>query len=79
VKNIYLLSNLSERILIDYAIEPLLFSKLLELPFPPNNMCTEEDDWDNLSDVRLDFHDEQSISLGTCCNAYLRIEDCFQY
>jgi hypothetical protein len=42
-------------------------------------MRTEEDDWDNLSDVRLDFPDDQSVSLRTCRDACLRTEDCFQY
>jgi hypothetical protein len=48
-------------------------------------MRTEEDDWDNLSDVRLDFPDDrsvslnQSVSLSTCRDTCLRTEDCFQY
>jgi hypothetical protein len=60
-------------------MEPLLFSELSELPFPPNSMRTEENDWDNLSDVRLDFPDDQSVSLRTCRDACLRTENCFQY
>ncbi|KAL2816234.1 hypothetical protein BDW59DRAFT_11318 [Aspergillus cavernicola] len=64
--------------------KPLTFSELSTLPFPratnTTTPRTSEEDWDNQSNIRIEFAGEISASLETCQEACLTgLEGCFQW
>ncbi|KAL4885264.1 hypothetical protein BJY04DRAFT_180507 [Aspergillus karnatakaensis] len=58
---------------------PLLFSELSHLTFPKDSIRTYEEDWDNLSNIRIEFAGAISSSLETCRDACAGLEQCFQW
>ncbi|KAI9367920.1 hypothetical protein BJX61DRAFT_261585 [Aspergillus egyptiacus] len=59
--------------------EPLTFAELSHLTFPTSNTRSYEEDWDNFSNVRIEFAGQLSPSLETCRDACAGIEQCFQW
>ncbi|KAL4927048.1 glycosyltransferase family 31 protein [Aspergillus undulatus] len=71
--------------------KPLTFAELSHLPFPSNStstnststststMRTYEEDWDNMSNIRISFAGSLSASLETCRDACAGLEQCFQW
>ncbi|PYH91263.1 hypothetical protein BO71DRAFT_421711 [Aspergillus ellipticus CBS 707.79] len=59
--------------------EPLLFRELSEIAFPSDDMPTEEKDWDNLSNIHLQFPGDTTPTLEQCREGCLGLDVCFQY
>ncbi|KAL3497089.1 hypothetical protein BJX62DRAFT_2914 [Aspergillus germanicus] len=59
--------------------KPLTFAELSNLPFPFPTTREYEEDWDNLSEIRIEFAGEISNSLETCREACKGLEQCFQW
>ncbi|KAL4942822.1 hypothetical protein BDV06DRAFT_156672 [Aspergillus oleicola] len=59
--------------------KPLTFAELSHLPFPNSTMSPYEEDWDNLSNIRISFAGSITSSLETCRNACAGLEQCFQW
>ncbi|KAL2866467.1 glycosyltransferase family 31 protein [Aspergillus lucknowensis] len=58
---------------------PLTFAELSQIPFPRTNPREIEEDWDNLSNVRIAFAGQAEITKDTCRDACLGLERCFQW
>ncbi|KAL4799946.1 hypothetical protein BDV19DRAFT_399562 [Aspergillus venezuelensis] len=59
--------------------KPLTFAELSHLPFPNGTMSSLEEDWDNLSNIRISFAGSLTASLETCRDACAGLEQCFQW
>ncbi|KAL4952720.1 hypothetical protein BDW69DRAFT_167081 [Aspergillus filifer] len=59
--------------------KPLTFAELSHLPFPNDTMSSYEEDWDNLSNIRISFAGSLTSSLETCRDACAGLEQCFQW
>ncbi|KAL2817326.1 hypothetical protein BJX63DRAFT_109712 [Aspergillus granulosus] len=59
--------------------QPLTFAELSNLPFPSTVPREYEEDWDNLSDIRIEFAGKINGSIETCREACKGLEQCFQW
>ncbi|RDW74604.1 glycosyltransferase family 31 protein [Aspergillus mulundensis] len=59
--------------------QPLTFAELSHLTFPNDTMFDYEEDWDNLSNIGIEFAGALSPSLETCRDACKGLKQCFQW
>ncbi|KAL4758491.1 glycosyltransferase family 31 protein [Aspergillus foveolatus] len=59
--------------------QPLTFAELSHLSFPNATMLEFEEDWDNLSNIGIEFAGALSPSLEACRDACKGLKQCFQW
>ncbi|PTU20054.1 hypothetical protein P175DRAFT_0502200 [Aspergillus ochraceoroseus IBT 24754] len=59
--------------------QPFTFRELSEITFPTDHLRVLEEDWDNQSNVKIEFDNGATPTLDSCRDGCLSLKDCFQY